>query len=345
MEDYYRWVPEWAASRRAARVITVSHAARQRPSSSSGWSLPVGRLTVTYEAADGVYQPVAAPAEQARVRALYGLSGEYLLAIGSADPRKNLATLLQAYARLPATLRQTYPLAIVWTHPFLAASIAEQLQTLALEGQVSFLQRVTAPIWPRLYNAGAAFLFPSRYERLWPAALGRAMACGAPVVAADNSSIPEIVGEAAVLTPTDALEPWIDAAIIQLLNDPVVRAQRRRLGLERAAGFSWARCASETRSRLSIRPRPVKPVRSEPTPAGCRYRPDLSPYYAFSTCPAAHPGSALSPRQRSQGQNLERAEVSGAEPRRSRWCRLCAAIKRPRSRRWSAFAARSTPCR
>lgn len=241
MEDYYRWVPEWAV-RRAAQVITVSHAARQ--SIQQHLAVPADRLTVTHEAADPRYQRVEDPAALARVRAQYGLTRDFILAIGSADPRKNLGALLQAYARLPADLRAHYHLAIVWTHHFLASHVADQIKALGIDGQVAFLSKVPSEDLVGLYSLATAFAFPSRYEGFGLPLL-EAMACGAPVVAADNSSIPEIVGEAALLTPTDGVAEMAEA-LTRLLQDPALRAEYRRRGQARAAQFSWARCARET---------------------------------------------------------------------------------------------------
>jgi len=241
MAEYYRWVPEWAA-RRAAQIITVSHAARQSLGDHLG--VPLERVTVTLEAADPIYQPMEAVAARDQVRTRHGLEGEFLLAIGSADPRKNITTLLQAYAQLPAELRQHYQLVIVWTHPYLTSSVADQVRQLQIEDRVHFLNGVSHTDLAALYSLAAVFAFPSRYEGFGLPLL-EAMACGAPVVAAANSSIPEIVGEAAVLVPTDAIGP-LAKALERFLRDPDLRAAYQRAGRARAAQFSWTRCARET---------------------------------------------------------------------------------------------------
>jgi glycosyltransferase involved in cell wall biosynthesis len=241
MEWYYRLTPRLAAQR-AALVLTVSQAARATIQATLG--LDPARLRVTYEAADPVYRRLSDPLEARRVREKFGLAREYLLAIGSADPRKNLGVVLQAYARLPVELRQCYQLAIVWTHSFLAEYVADQVRALNLEQSVVFMRQVSQADLLRLYNGAAVFVFPSQYEGFGLPLL-EAMACGAPVIAANNSSIPEVAGQAARLTATEDVASW-SSTIGEVLENPTLRADLSQRGLRRAAEFSWERCARET---------------------------------------------------------------------------------------------------
>jgi glycosyltransferase involved in cell wall biosynthesis len=241
MEWYYRYVPELAA-RRAAAVITVSQAARN----SIIKALPVKpeRVFVTYEAASPFYQVVESPEEIEALRARRMLPQGYILAIGSADPRKNLAALVEAYALLPLRLRKRFALVIVWTHSYLAGEITARVAELEIQDSVFFLEGVSDEELRLLYNGAGVFAFPSRYEGFGLPVL-EAMACGAPVVAANNSSIPEIAGEAAVLfdqrNPADIA--W---ALETVLSDPREQARLSKLGLSRAATFSWDKCARDT---------------------------------------------------------------------------------------------------
>ncbi|MGL4650282.1 MAG: glycosyltransferase family 4 protein, partial [Caldilineaceae bacterium] len=200
------------------------------------------RLHVTHEAPAAHFAPVAnAPA---LVATEYGLPGRFLLAIGSADPRKNIASLLRAYAGLPVALRAEYPLAVIWTHGHLATQMAELMQDLALSEHVRFLFQVSDRQLAMLYSACTAFLFPSRGEGFGLPLL-EAMACGGAVLAANNSSIPEVAGDAALYFDADDLS-GMTAAIQQALETPGMLDTLRRRGRERVALFSWARCARET---------------------------------------------------------------------------------------------------
>lgn len=241
MEWYYRWVPAFAA-RHAALVLTVSQAAKA--SIVEHLRLAHERILVTPEAANPMYRPVQDKEQIDKVRSTYHLPDHFILTIGSADPRKNLTTLVKAYALLPSVLRSQYRLVIVWTHDFLAAEVSAQIATLGLTEQVQFVKRVPNEDLVMLYNAAALFVFPSRYEGFGLPPL-EAMACGTPVVAANNSSIPEIVGDAAFLT--DAEDTLAMAALMgQVLTDATVQATLAQKGLKRAAHFSWENCAHQT---------------------------------------------------------------------------------------------------
>lgn len=241
MDMYYRYVPAIAA-RRASAVVTVSHDARTAIVQHLG--IPAHRVFVTHEAAAPIYRTHDRARTIEAVRQRFGLSEGFILALGSADPRKNISTLLRAYALLPERLRANHELAIVWTHPLLAESILAEARAHGIEGRLRFLQHVSNDDLVALYNAAALFVFPSRYEGFGLPIL-EAMACGAPVVAANNSSIPEVAGDAALLV--DAESPTsIARAMERVLSDAALRDELVVRGLQRAASFSWQRCARET---------------------------------------------------------------------------------------------------
>lgn len=257
MAQYYRLLPSLAA-RRAAAVITVSHAAKADIVAELG--LSPARVTVTHEAAKPSFRPPASDAAAEGARTRFHLAPGYLLAMGSADPRKNLEALLRAYAALPAALRAEHQLAIVWTHRYLTGRLAAVAQSLGIAERLVALDQVSDVELAALYAGAAAFVFPSRYEGFGLPPL-EAMACGAPVVAADTSSLPEIVGDAALLVPSDD-DDALATALARVLREPVLARELAARGLRRAAGFSWRRCAEETlavyrATGQANRPRPV----------------------------------------------------------------------------------------
>jgi len=241
MDHYYRLVPDVAA-RRAAVVITVSHAAKADIIAAFG--LPAERVIVTHEAAKPVFYQSIDPVTAAATRARLGLNGSYLLGIGSSDPRKNMETLLRAYALLPAEQRAGHQLAIVWTHQHLAEEIAQLAHELGIARQTVFLRGVDDSELAALYAGASLFAFPSRYEGFGLPLL-EAMACGAPVVAANNSSIPEITGDAALLFDADNYQE-LAAAMLRILSEKNLAQTLRATGQRRASTFSWNRCARET---------------------------------------------------------------------------------------------------
>jgi glycosyltransferase involved in cell wall biosynthesis len=141
-------------------------------------------------------------------------------------------------------LRERFQLVLVWTHSFLAHELSEQIARLQLSNHVHFLESVSNDDLVSLYNAASLFAFPSLYEGFGLPPL-EAMACGAPVVAAANSSIPEIVGDAALLFNAQDVEGMADT-LRRVLTDVSLRKAMIKKGIERATIFSWDRCACET---------------------------------------------------------------------------------------------------
>jgi glycosyltransferase involved in cell wall biosynthesis len=241
LDAYYRHIPERAA-RKAAAVLTVSEAAREQIVAEL--KISPEHVRVTYEAADSRFGPVKNPDEDAKVCARFGLSLGFILAMGSADPRKNVAGLMRSYADLPLALRERHPLAVVWTHRHLADKLQEEAQALGIGPHLHFLQNVSDNNLVALYHATGLFVFPSRYEGFGLPLL-EAMACGAPVVAADNSSIPEIVGDAALMVSAED-RAGLTHCMARVLTEEPLRLQMIERGQARASEFSWERCARET---------------------------------------------------------------------------------------------------
>jgi glycosyltransferase involved in cell wall biosynthesis len=241
MDWYYYFVPQVAA-RNAALILTVSQASKDRITQMLG--IPAEKIVVTYEAADPIFRQVQDGDQICAVRKKYDLPAKFIMAIGSADPRKNIATLVRAYAQLPVGLKADYQLVIVWTHSLLAEELMDLVHDLELQGHVHFLNRVSNEDLILLYNAASLFVFPSRDEGFGLPPL-EAMACGTPVIAADNSSIPEIVGDAAYLVKAEDVGQMTEV-INRILSDESLKSELVRNGIHRTATFSWEKCAKET---------------------------------------------------------------------------------------------------
>jgi len=237
---YNRWIPLWAA-RRARHIIACSHATKA--DIVNQLNIPPEKVSVVQLAVKMIFKPIRSKVQLEDVRRRHGLSQEFILGIGSADPRKNMLGLVSAYARLPYEQRLRYQLGIVWTHSLLQQELLSLIDRLGLHEQVRFLERVSDKDLALLYNAATLFVFPSHYEGFGLPPL-EAMACGTPVVAANNSSIPEVTGDAALLVDSinfDALAK----AIERVLDDNVLRDELSRKALERANQFSWERFGRE----------------------------------------------------------------------------------------------------
>jgi len=207
------------------------------------------RVRVVYLAADARYRPLDDATQIESVRARYALPEKYFLYLGGYDQRKNVRVILDAFARAPELYRAGYRLVLAGVNlgrdsdffpdpRRLAREVNLPADALCLLGWVEEQDKVA------LYAGARAFLFPSRYEGFGLPPL-EAVACGTPVLCAHASSLPEVVGDAAILLPPDDARAWADA-LRALLADEARRAELRARGLAQARKFSWTRCAEET---------------------------------------------------------------------------------------------------
>lgn len=241
MEWYYRIIPRLSA-RKATAIITVSNASKQ--SIARYLKIPERRLFVTYEAPANVFRPINKMGAIESVRNKYNLGSKYILGLGSADPRKNINALVRAYAMLPISLRGQYQLAIIWNHKSLEFSSSVEAEKAGIFDQLRFLENVNDDDLATLYGLATVFVFPSLEEGFGLPPL-EAMACGAAVLAANNSSIPEIVGNAALMFDANYPSELADL-LAKVLSDSELRNEMREMSIQRAGDFSWRKCAHET---------------------------------------------------------------------------------------------------
>lgn len=222
---------------RARRVIAVSESTKRDVVHYYG--IPPDRVDVIYHGVDAQFQPLPA-ADVAAFRAGQGLPERFLLFVGTLEPRKNVAHLLQAYARLPGPRP---PLVLVGGKGWLYDEIFARVETLGLAGEVRFAGYVPAGDLPWWYNAAELFVYPSLYEGFGLPVL-EAMACGVPVVCSDVSSLPEVAGDAALLVdPLDTND--LAEAMTCALEEADLRQGMIAKGLAQAARFSWERAARQ----------------------------------------------------------------------------------------------------
>jgi glycosyltransferase involved in cell wall biosynthesis len=229
------------AVRRAAALIAVSEFTRRELVALLGAS--AARVHVVPNGVDAAFRP-ATPAGAAAFRERVGLPERYLLTVGTLQPRKNLGTLLEAYALLRRAGAQPPDLVVAGAPGWGEEDPRRQAAELGLAAQVHFTGFVPAAELPALYGAAALFACPSRYEGFGLPVL-EAMACGTPVVVADAGALPEVAGEAGLAVGPDDVAGWA-AALGAVLADPARAGAMAEQGLARAAGFSWPRAARET---------------------------------------------------------------------------------------------------
>jgi len=206
--------------------------------------LPEDRVVNISGGVDPRFRPVKIdPTREANLRARYGLSRAFLLYTGGIDPRKNVEGLVKAFSLLPRGLRQDYQLAIVCSiQEHDRRRLAELVRHEGLlPNDVVFTGFVPDEDLLALYNLCTLFIFPSLYEGFGLPPL-EAMACGAPVIASNTSSLPEVVGwEKALFDPKRP--EAIAERIYEALTDEDFREALRERGLEQAKRFSWENSA------------------------------------------------------------------------------------------------------
>ncbi len=230
---------------RADAVITVSEFTRR--DAERLYHVPPEKLYVIPEGVEPRFRPVTDTADLAAVRARYHLPERFILFVSTIEPRKNLLTLIEAYAALRRQGQADgVGLVIAGGKGWLYDAFFQRLNSLGLGGAVTLTGYVPEADLPALINSAAVFAFPSVFEGFGLPPL-EAMACGVPVVCSNASSLPEVVGEAGLLLDPHNTGGWV-AALARVLADPVLHARLRAQGLARAALFTWEATARQTQA-------------------------------------------------------------------------------------------------
>jgi glycosyltransferase involved in cell wall biosynthesis len=202
------------------------------------------RITVIYPGYDAAnLQPVRDKEAIESIKAKYDIFSDYILFVGTLQPRKNLPRLIRAFSNLQP-LTSNLQLVIAGKKGWLYEGIFRQVEELGLTGNVVFTGYVTQEDLPALLSGARLFVFPSLYEGFGLPVL-EAMACGTPVVCSNAASLPEVAGGAALLVDPLDVE-GLAAALERVLGDEELRARLTQRGFEQARRFSWEKCARET---------------------------------------------------------------------------------------------------
>jgi len=228
--------------RRADRIIAVSEYTRR--DAIDAYQIDPGKIAVVPEGVDERFTPGLPRERLADVRRRYGLPERFVLCVGTIEPRKNLPTLLRAYAAMLRSGASDVGLVIAGGEGWLVRPFFEELRSLGLEDRVVLTGHVPDDDLPALLTASTVFAFPSEFEGFGLPPL-EAMACGVPVVSSNAASLPEVVGDAGLLLPPHDVGSWT-TSLRRLLDDADLRARLRKRGLVQAGRFSWANAARQT---------------------------------------------------------------------------------------------------
>jgi glycosyltransferase involved in cell wall biosynthesis len=241
---YMDWLTRWSV-RRAKCVVTVSEFSRHELL--GFYAVDQSKVIVIPNGISEEFHPVNDDVGQQAdkgILANYSISPPYILALGNIHPRKNLARLLDAYLLLQRRSQSTPPMVWVGLERWDSTSLVAK----AYDAGVVLTGFVAQRDLPAFYRQAIMLVYPSLYEGFGLPPL-EAMACGTPVVTSNTTSLPEVVGDAALTVDPTAVEA-IAEAIARILDNVSLRQHLRKAGIERSKSFTWHHTALHLISHL-----------------------------------------------------------------------------------------------
>jgi glycosyltransferase involved in cell wall biosynthesis len=233
----------WTAAHKSDRILTVSEASKR--DILRFFRVKPEKIVVIYNAIDERFAVEPDEAHIVRTRERYQLHDQFVLYVGNIKPHKNLERLIEAFHRVRSQGLDHLKLLIIGDEISRLQTLRRAVHRHKLHTHVRFLGFVPLETLAVLYRLASVFVFPSLYEGFGLPPL-EAMASGTPVVTSNVSSLPEVVGDAAVLV--DPYDPEAIAdGMMRALTDDALRAELRARGLERARAFSWDRSVRHIR--------------------------------------------------------------------------------------------------
>lgn len=238
---YQRFFTRMSVQRASHLIAISSSTARDL---GKFFAVPATKISVIFPGVDIAYHPIRDISTLSDFRRRRNLPEKFILFVGTLEPRKNLLTLLKAYAKFKHQTKADHKLVLAGSPGWLYQPIFAAVEELGLRDDVlfpGFIPEDELPLW---YNVANAFVYPSLYEGFGLPPL-EAMACGTPVIVSNTSSLPEVVGDAALLVDPYSPDAWA-AALSKVCNNGHLRDNLATRGPERAQTFSWTRMARET---------------------------------------------------------------------------------------------------
>lgn len=231
-------------TRKASRIIAVSHSTKNDLVRKVG--VKEDKVAVIHNGIDERFQPVKDQRKIEELRRKYGLPEQFILYVGTTKPHKNLPALIKAFAYVlrHGDIPGCKLVVAAKKDSLQDLSIVPTITAHSLENEVIFIGQMPDEDMPLLYSAALLLAFPSLYEGFGLPPL-EAMACGTPVVCSNTSSLPEVVGDAALLVNPRNIEQMGDA-ILQLILNQGLRQEMIQKGLERTKSFSWRETTNQT---------------------------------------------------------------------------------------------------
>ncbi len=228
--------------RRAIRAIAISESTKR--DLVTKFHVSPEKVKVIYCGIEPSFTAASDSTGVAQLRARYSLPEKFILYLGTIEPRKNIVRLLRAYARAKREARLPHRLVLVGARGWKYAKVDRVVEEEGILNDVMFTGYAPQEELVSWYRAADLFVYPSLYEGFGLPPL-EAMACGTPVVTSNASSLPEVVGDAALLVAPENERALADA-ILRALTDRTLREEMVARGIAQAARFSWQRAARET---------------------------------------------------------------------------------------------------
>lgn len=224
------------------QIFTISENSKQEIK--DFYNFPESKIHVATPAADPAYFYKRSEQEITKVKQKYGIEKDYILALSNLEPRKNLGTLIDAYCALPKKYRDKYSLLLVGVSGWKTDALFQKIINLVNEGYdiIRPSEYVSDLDKPAIISGAALLVYPSHYEGFGMPPL-EALACGTPVVTADNSSLPEVVGSVGEMLDCQDVAGFTRAISNHLENIGKEHDEVRSTGPRQASKFSWDKSA------------------------------------------------------------------------------------------------------
>lgn len=223
-------------------IITVSNYSKKDIVET--FNYPKEKIFVTELAAEDIYRPLNKDICKSLIKQYYSIGENYILYIGGFSPRKNIVGLIEAFSNFKSKYKKDIKLVIAGKQGISYSTYLKRVRELHVEDSVIFPGFIPIEHLPYFYNAAELFVYPSFYEGFGLPPV-EAMSCGAPVIASNITSIPEVLGDSAFLIdPYDANS--LSDAMYRVLSDEKLRLKLIMKGFVRAAELNWKETARKT---------------------------------------------------------------------------------------------------
>jgi len=234
----------YSTIKRADYIITISESSKK--DIIKHLHIDENKIEVIYPGVDETYKKVLSNDEIMAVKNKYNILGKYVLYLGTLEPRKNIETIIRAYNCFKQANKNNIKLVLAGKKGWLYDSIFKLVEEFGLENDVIFTDYIADMDKAPLYQGAEIFLFPSLYEGFGIPVI-EAMASRTPVITSNSSSLPEVAGDAAIITdPLDYQE--ISNSIERILNDNELQEKMINEGIKQADKFNWDSSAEKLKN-------------------------------------------------------------------------------------------------